>query len=131
VTDSDRSHGETILVVEDDLSLREMVRELLESEGYEVLEAGDPEKAFSISRSHEGTIHLAILDVIQPKMSARELSDRLLEARPGMRLLFMSGYTQESAEASGVSPTAHFIGKPFTTAALLAKIRSVIRSPEA
>lgn len=127
MTDNRSSRGKTILVVEDNASLREMVREVLESEGYEVLEAGDPDQALSISRSRPGTIHLALTDVIQPKMSGRELADRLLEARPGLGILFMSGYPQEMTEASGVSrDAAQFIEKPFTTAALLAKIRAII-----
>ena len=122
----------TILVVEDNASLREMVHEVLESEGYVVLEAADPDQAFSVSRSHKETIHLALTDVTQPRMSGQELAEALLADRPDMRILYMSGYPSSVINPDGEpDPTIHFIEKPFTTAALLSKVRELLEGPPA
>jgi DNA-binding NtrC family response regulator len=120
----------TILVVEDNASLREMIHEVLEGEGYVVLEAADADQALSVSRSHEGTIHLALTDVIQPKMRGEQIAEALLADRPGMRILYMSGYPSSAINPDGEpDPTIHFIEKPFSTVALLTKVREVLEGP--
>ncbi|NLG35676.1 MAG: PAS domain S-box protein [Lentisphaerae bacterium] len=118
---------ETILLVEDDLSLLGMTRLLLEREGYAVHAAGTPEEALRIARETPGDIHLLVTDVIMPGMNGRDLARKLLEIRPGLRRLFMSGYTADVIAPHGVlNDGVHFIQKPFVGRDLLARIREAL-----
>ena len=119
--------SETVLLVEDAAPLREMVQEILEAEGYAVLSAEDAEKALQVAAAHGGAIALAITDVVMPGMSGPEVAARLVALRPGLRVIFMSGYTDEAIGNAGVLDAGtHFIQKPFSADALLRKVREVL-----
>jgi PAS domain S-box-containing protein len=121
---------ETILLVEDARRVREVVREILEMTGYEVLEARHGAEALEISAAHDGPIHLMVTDVVMPQMSGRELAQRLAPLRPDMRVLYMSGYTDDAIVRHGVLDAGiAFIPKPFTPDALAAKVRQVLDAP--
>ncbi|PYQ25267.1 MAG: hybrid sensor histidine kinase/response regulator [Acidobacteria bacterium] len=122
--------SETLLLVEDDASVRELLRELLESAGFRVLEASRPGEAVEIVKSRREPIDLLVTDVVMPEMTGPELARRLEDLRPGLRLLFLSGYTEGVVLDKGlVSDGAHFLQKPFTTDALEAKVREVLDAP--
>ena len=119
--------NETILVVEDEESVRMLVRKALERYGYHVLTAGTPHEAIALARGSNNPIHLLISDVVLPQMSGRALADRILPAKPGTRLLFMSGYTDDAIVHHGVlDEGTPFIQKPFTPQALARKVRQVL-----
>jgi PAS domain S-box-containing protein len=118
---------ETVLLVEDAQRVREVVREILEMSGYSILEARNGPEAVEIARRHAGPIHLMVTDVVMPQMSGRELAQRLAAVRPDMKVLYMSGYTDDAIVRHGVleAGTA-FLSKPFTPDALAAKVREVL-----
>ncbi len=118
---------ETVLLVEDDKAVREFSRSLLEQAGYHVLEAPDGAEALRISGNHGDRIHLLVTDVVMPGMSGRELADRLTSMRPGLQVLYLSGYTNDAVIGRGVveSETA-FLQKPFGPDDLAAKVRQVL-----
>ena len=125
---------ETILLVEDDEMVRRITSTILRQAGYEVLEAVDGESALRTCRQHEGTIHLALTDVVMPGMSGRVVADRLKELRPDVGVLFMSGYTEEAIVRHGVlHEGVNFLEKPFTPDTLTRKAREVLGAskPEA
>ena len=122
--------SETILLVEDEESLRMMIREILEDTGYTVLEASDPEEAPAIARSHQEPIALAMTDVVMPRMSGAKLAESLKTVRPESRIIYMSGYTNEAIGHRGVLEAGvAFLQKPFTTESLLRKVREVLDAP--
>jgi len=122
----------TVLLVEDAKRVREVVREILEMNGYDVLEARHGAEALRISAKHQGPIHLMVTDVVMPQMSGRELAQRLMPLRPDMRVLYMSGYTDDAIVRHGVLDSGlAFIAKPFTPDGLAAKVRDVLDSPAA
>jgi PAS domain S-box-containing protein len=122
--------AETVLLVEDAPRVRAVVREILEMNGYRVLEAHDGQEAIEVSRQHPRSIQLMVTDVVMPQMSGRELAQHLGRTRPDMRVLFMSGYTDSAIVRHGVleAGTA-FLSKPFTPDALAAKVREVLDAP--
>jgi two-component system cell cycle sensor histidine kinase/response regulator CckA len=121
---------ETVLLVEDARRVREVVREILQLNGYEVLEARQGEQAIEISARHPGPIHLMVTDVVMPEMSGRELAQRLTLLRPDMRVLYMSGYTDDAIVRHGVLDAGMaFIAKPFTPDGLASKVRQVLDAP--
>jgi CheY-like chemotaxis protein len=118
---------ETILLVEDEDDVRALAREVLERQGYTVLEASDGLQA--LRRCEEGAagFDMILTDVVMPRMSGRELVDRVRAIRPEMRVLYMSGYTEDAILRHGVHDASTvLLGKPFTPAALLAKVREVL-----
>ncbi|HEY1338500.1 MAG TPA: ATP-binding protein [Bryobacteraceae bacterium] len=118
---------ETILLVEDDEMVRNLVRETLEREGYTILDAPGPLEARRMAEAHKGRIHLTITDVVMPKVSGRELAEGLLKRRPDMKVLYMSGYTDSAIVNSGLlQKEVSFLQKPFTPGALSAKVREVL-----
>ncbi len=118
---------ETILLVEDESSLRTLSRNLLESCGYAVLEAGCGEDALHLSEKHEGKIDLLLTDVVMPGISGRVLADELLRKRPETRVLYTSGYTGQTIGAHGVlAEGSFFLPKPFTREALAKKVRETL-----
>jgi two-component system cell cycle sensor histidine kinase/response regulator CckA len=123
---------ETILVVEDEKMVRELVREILSQKGYNVLEAHRGTEALEVSERHEGAIHLLLTDVVMPGMDGPELARRLTAQRPDMRVLFMSGYIDHIVLHDGVlEQGSEFLQKPFTVRALGTKVRRVLdRYPE-
>jgi CheY-like chemotaxis protein len=122
--------SETILLVEDEDDLRDLVREVLEARGYTLLSARNPIEALALADEHPSRIDLLLTDVVMPRMNGRELAERLAPARPGMKILYMSGYTDDAIGHLGVldSGTA-FLSKPFTTKTLAAKVREVLDAP--
>ena len=120
--------SETILLVEDDEQARRLTRTILERQGYTVLAAEDGQIALALLEKHEGPLHLLLTDVILPGMNGRELSARIAEKHPGLKVLFMSGYTDNVIVHHGVLEKGiNFMQKPFTINALAAKIREVLK----
>jgi len=121
--------SETVLLVEDSLQVRTLIRRILKSRGYRVLEAADGPSAIELSESEPGRIHLLLTDVVMPGMSGGVLAEKLKTARPDLKILFTSGYTDDKVILHGVvdSPYA-FIPKPFRSEDLALKIRSVLES---
>jgi len=116
--------GETILLVEDERSVRALIARVLEKHGYRVLEAGSPSEALAVAEQPDGAIQLLLTDVVMPEMNGRELADELTARHPGVAVLFMSGYTDTAIAGEGVlEPGTPFIQKPFTTEALLKRVR--------
>jgi CheY-like chemotaxis protein len=118
--------SETILVVEDEQAVRSLVVRLLRSMGYWVLEASRVDEALMVCLRHKGPVHLLLTDVVMPQMSGRDLVDRLRPLRPDIRVLFTSGYTEESLHRRVVQPDTAFLQKPFTEEALAHKVRDVL-----
>jgi nitrogen-specific signal transduction histidine kinase/ActR/RegA family two-component response regulator len=119
--------GETVLLVEDAQRVRAVVREILEMSGYVVLEARHGAEALEVSRAHPGVIHLLVTDVVMPQMSGRELAQRLATLRPELKVLYMSGYTDDAIVRHGVLAAGiAFLSKPFTPDALALKVREVL-----
>jgi signal transduction histidine kinase len=119
--------SETVLVAEDEPLVRVLVRKTLTQAGYRVLEAGGGEEALQLAARHDGTIHLLVTDVVMPGMSGRELMRRLAEVRPSVKVLYMSGYSDEAVERHGVlDPGTAFIQKPFTPSVLARRVREVL-----
>jgi len=118
---------ETVLLVEDDSQVRTLAHTILRRHGYHVIEAASGDEALSLSERHDGPIHLVLTDVIMPRMSGRELAERIAELRPEARILFMSGYTDDAIVHHGVlSSEMSFVQKPILPGPLLAKIREVL-----
>jgi two-component system cell cycle sensor histidine kinase/response regulator CckA len=118
--------SETILLAEDADLVRQLTRELLEVRGYHVIEAANGEEAIQICEKYQGTIHLALSDVVMPRMTGPELADKIVQVRPGIKVLLMSGYTDHISKAGFLRPGLHFIDKPFTSNSLAIKIREVL-----
>jgi CheY-like chemotaxis protein len=119
--------SETVLVVEDDPLIRGLLREVLESFGYQVIEAGSGPEAAQRSGEHGERIDLLLTDVVMPGMNGRELADLLRRDRPGMRVLYLSGYTQDILTKQGVLEAgAALIQKPLTTGMLAQTVRRVL-----
>lgn len=129
VTSSVPRGQETILLVEDEPSMLNMTRQVLERLGYCVLPASTPDNAIHIAQAHMGAIHLLITDVVMPEMNGREFSQRLMALLPGLRCLFMSGYTNNVIAPHGVLDEGiHFIAKPFSVRDLATKVREVLEA---
>jgi len=119
--------SETVLIVEDEDSLRKLVRTVLKQKGYKILEAENGEDALRISNEHEGTIDLMITDVVMPKMSGKETAERLQPLYPQMKIIYMSGYTDDAIVHHGVlAPGLNFLEKPFSPEGLARKVREVL-----
>ncbi|MGA9755786.1 MAG: PAS domain S-box protein [Desulfobaccales bacterium] len=118
---------ETILVVEDDDGLRPLIMDVLKMHGYEVLEARDGDEALRICKDHEGPIHLMLTDVVMPRMSGRQLADQMASLYPQMRVLFMSGYTDNAIVHHGIlQEDTAFIQKPFSPDDLARKVSELL-----
>jgi len=123
--------SETVLLVEDEESVRELVRITLVSRGYKVLEAEDGDAGLRVAESFQGDIDILITDVLMPGIGGRELAKKLLALRPGISVLFLSGYTEDAVISQDApSPTA-FLQKPFTLQNLGKKVREILRARQA
>jgi two-component system cell cycle sensor histidine kinase/response regulator CckA len=121
--------NETILIVEDEPTILNLARLMLESLGYRVLTTSSPFEAVRIAREHADEIHLLLSDVVMPEMNGRELADRLTSLRPGITCLFMSGYTSDVIARHGVLEKGiNHIEKPFSIQTLAAKVREALSS---
>ena len=125
-----RSGGETVLVVEDDDQLRRLTHRALAAHGYVVLEADRGATALDIARRHKGRIDLVLTDVVMPDTNGRKLADALRAGRPGLRVLFMSGYPDGAMGQHGLLDQGiSYLAKPFTTEAVARKVREVLDTP--
>jgi two-component system cell cycle sensor histidine kinase/response regulator CckA len=121
-----RRGSETILLVEDEDAVRGLTLRGLQSSGYTVLQASSAEEALPIAARHAGRLDLLLTDVIMPGASGPELARRLLEKRPGTRVLYVSGYTDASMASQGADDGAFFLQKPFTPETLARKVREIL-----
>lgn len=118
---------ETVLLAEDDQQVRNLTKAILERYGYKVLVAGSGQEALSIVINHEGPIQLLITDVIMPDMNGKELYQKISKDYPEIKVLYMSGYTDNViAHHGGIDPGVNFIEKPFNVKTLAAKVRQVL-----
>ncbi|HLL68301.1 MAG TPA: ATP-binding protein [Micromonosporaceae bacterium] len=121
------SQGETVLVVEDEEALREVTRRLLTRQGYQVITAPNGAAGIAAADSYPGTIHLLLTDVIMPQMLGKEAAARIRQARPELRVLYMSGYAQPILASQGrLDPEVALLDKPFTEHELLAKVGAAL-----
>jgi len=121
---------ETVLLVEDDESMRKFTKMVLQKYGYAIVEASDGEEALAISKEKLGEISLLITDVVMPKMSGRDLAKRLTQEDPDLRVIFLSGYAEDVIVHHGILYKGiNFIQKPFDASTLLKKIREVLDKP--
>lgn len=129
-TENPARGSETILLVEDAKMVRDLAIDILESSGYKVLEAANGRDALKVSGESNGPIHFLLTDVVMPGMSGRELANRLVALHPEMRVLYMSGYTEDTIVHHGVLEEGiNFIEKPFTPEGLAHKVREVLDAP--
>jgi CheY-like chemotaxis protein len=117
--------SETVLLVEDEPSVRMMVRRILQEEGYDVIEASEGLEALEIASRRGQSIRLLLTDIVMPHMGGSELAERLAPIHPEMKVVYMTGYTEQAM------PDAPFLHKPFTPKGLLAKVRDVLDTPAA
>lgn len=121
---------ETVLLVEDEDAVRRIISNLLRGRGYTVLEAAGGHEALALFERHQGPIHLLLTDVVMPSMSGRELADRLIQKLPSLRMLYVSGYTDDSVVRHGLQQErVHLLQKPFTPDDLLAHVRRALEAP--
>jgi two-component system cell cycle sensor histidine kinase/response regulator CckA len=119
--------SETILLVEDEQDVREIAREFLVLGGYTVLEANDGDAAIEHAGRHQGPIHVLLTDMVMPGLTGRELASRLTSVRPGLKVIFMSGYTEQAAGCPGEwDSSSVLLSKPFTRSAILRTVREVL-----
>jgi len=127
----DLPSGETVLIVEDEEGVRKLVERSLSEWGYRFLSAADAESALEIARTYPEPIHLLLTDVILPGMNGKALADRLALSRPGIKVLFMSGYTDNAIVHHGVlDDGTEFLNKPFSTQALKHRLLEVLGRAE-
>jgi PAS domain S-box-containing protein len=118
---------EVVLLVEDEYGVRKLVRKMLAQQGYRVIEAASGEEALRLCERHSGSIHVLLSDVVMPNMSGRELADRLCAVRPDLKVLYMTGYTEDAIVQHGVlEPGVAVLNKPFLADALAHKLREVL-----
>jgi len=119
--------NETVLVVEDDESVRNLVCNILKRQSYSVINAEDADECLNAVEQHKGSVHLLITDVVMPKMNGRELYQRLAPMFPDLKVLYMSGYADDVLGHHGVREEGmHFLQKPITVQALTGKVRAVL-----
>ncbi|MBI4376515.1 MAG: response regulator [Elusimicrobia bacterium] len=121
--------SETILLVEDDERVRNLTRRILTQQGYKVLPTADGTEALRVCDEHKGDIHLLVTDVVMPRVSGGELARQILQTRAGIKVLYISGYTDNVIAHQGVlKPGIHFLQKPFTPEGLARKMREVLEA---
>jgi len=119
--------NETVLLVEDEELVRELVYEMLTARGYRVLQAEDGARAIAVANAHAGRIHALVTDVVMPGASGPEVAATLVAANPKLRVLFTSGYAEDAIASHGeLTPGAIFLSKPFSAADLASKLRELL-----
>ncbi|HEX2077498.1 MAG TPA: PAS domain S-box protein [Longimicrobium sp.] len=120
----------TVLLVEDEETVRRVAERVLSRGGYTVLTAGEGAEAMALSRQHPGIIHVLVTDLVMPRMSGNDLAQRLMAERPGIRVLFISGYDRDAARTQGpLEPGTDFVQKPFSPEALLDAVARLLAEP--
>ncbi len=118
---------ETILLVEDEDGVRRLLKHILSRQGYTVLEAPDGPEALECLATHDGAVHLLLTDMVMPRMSGRDVGDRAVEMRPGIKVIYMSGYTDDMLMRAGaLGPGMSFIRKPLKVETLTSRVREVL-----
>jgi CheY-like chemotaxis protein len=124
---ADLTGRETVLLVEDNDQVRSLAREILKRQGYTILEARDGREALALATSREGPLHLLLTDVVLPGMNGRELYDEAVRLHPELKVLYMSGYSEDVIAHRGVlDEGVRFIQKPFSVQGLAARIREAL-----
>jgi CheY-like chemotaxis protein len=119
--------GETVILVEDEVQVRDLTAKVLERLGYSVLVAASGKEAMELSLAHSGNISLLVTDVVMPNMSGRQLADAMVASRPGLKVLYLSGYTENTVFHQGVwDSSVNFLSKPFSRDALARTIRDIL-----
>ena len=119
--------SETILLVEDEVGVRGLVKRNLEKQGYTVLDASNGKEAIEAVEGYNGPLHLVITDVVMPVMGGRQLVDRLLLHYPNLKVLYVSGYADDAMPGKGINVETHvFLQKPFSPPDLAKKVRIVL-----
>jgi CheY-like chemotaxis protein len=119
--------SETVLLVEDQDTVRVLIEQMLKNHGYQVLPAGSGAEALELAASYSGTIHLLMTDVILPQMNGRALADALWSARPETKVLYISGYSAEAiGQERAPDSRVAYLAKPFSSGALAAKVRQTL-----
>ena len=122
-------HGtETILLVEDEASVKRTIARILKGAGYKVLQASDGTEALTIAERYEATIHLLLTDYLMPGVTGDELAKEVMQKRPDIRVLLMSGYLGNRADQQLTAGTAAVLPKPFTASSLMARVREALDS---
>jgi two-component system CheB/CheR fusion protein len=124
-----KGSAEVVLLVEDEEQVRKLASKILQSRGYIVLEARDGREGISVSEAHQGKIDLLVSDVVMPELGGREMAGRILTTRPDIKVLFMSGHTQDVILKEGIKAGAAFLQKPFAPSELAHKVREILDSP--
>jgi len=120
-------YKETILLAEDEESVRKLIKEVLEADGYRVIEAADGEEAISKFMENKDRIDILLLDIVMPKMSGREVYERIKKIKPDIKLLMASGYPADFISQKGILEEGlNFIAKPMSPPKLLKKMREVL-----
>jgi len=120
----------TVLLVEDEELVRDLVRELLEAGGYTVIAAADGPAALALAEAYDGRIDALVTDVVMPGMSGQQVAAQLLARHEGLRVLFTSGYAEDAIATHGeLTPGAAFLGKPFSARELADKLRALLEAP--
>ena len=119
-----------MLVVEDEDGVRELVRQVLAEQGYAVLTARHGRDALLLAERHERPIHLLVTDVVMPEMGGRELVDRLTALRPELKVLYISGYSNDEILLRGVPAGTRYLHKPFVAEELMERVREVMEGVE-
>ncbi|MCF8033200.1 MAG: PAS domain S-box protein [Desulfarculaceae bacterium] len=126
---SDLAGSETVLVVEDEVQILDLCHQVLRRTGYQVISASQPGEALLLAEKHQGEIHLLVTDVVMPSMNGKELKERLEQIKPGVKVLYMSGYTADIIAHRGVlADGVEFLQKPFATKELSQKVRRLLDS---
>ena len=125
----DGNSQETILIVDDEDSVRKLVEKTLRRHGYQTLGAASGPQAISMAEAFAGRIDLALIDLMMPDMSGRETYQRLRETRPNLQVIYMSGYSQLMALTEKFAePGAAFLGKPYTLAGLVSRVQQMLKT---
>jgi CheY-like chemotaxis protein/two-component sensor histidine kinase len=120
------SGNETVLLVEDSAPLRQLTRELLSREGYRVVEAADGVRALELFKQYDGAIHLLMTDIVMPKLRGTELAAQVIQQRPNLAVVFLSGYTEEAVANLPGNTRISILEKPYTADALLRTVRQAL-----
>jgi signal transduction histidine kinase/ActR/RegA family two-component response regulator len=131
LAEAPKGGAEVVLLVEDEDKVRKLARTILQHRGYVVLEARDGREGLSVSAAHQGKIDLLLSDVVMPEIGGWELAERILKMRPDVKVLLMSGHTQDVVLKEGVKAGTAFLQKPFAPADMARKVREVLDSPAA